>query len=195
MNRFYVLLILIVTAGLQSHAQQQLTKSQLSYGVHPGTVTTLNREVLQGFIINVDETQNQNRCIFYTDYKDSQSKKVYKPSEILAYSIENDQYKSIPYSGNIGFGKSDKHFVYVTQPGAITTFVYYTPQQQVLWQKGDEDPVSNASMMFSFKKSILKLVGDDTDLANKIESKEKGYGMLNLEQIINEYNTWATAKK
>ncbi len=195
MNKFYLLLIMALTTGLKAHAQEQFTKSQLSYGVHPGTVTISDGQVLQGFIVNVDKTQNQNRCVFYTDYKDNRSKKVYKPSEILAYSIENDQYKSIPYSGNIGFGKPDKHFVYITKPGAITTYVYYATEQQILWQKSDEEPVSNTSMLLNFKKSILKLVGDDTELASKIESKEKGYSMLNLAQIIDEYNTWAIAKK
>jgi hypothetical protein len=199
MKKLYFLLMLLSISALSVKAQQQTyTKSQLTYGVHPGTVTTLDGQILNGFVINVDDKQNQDQCIFYTDYKDSRSKQVYKPADIAGYSIENDQYKSISYNGNmsLGFGKPAKHFVYVAQPGAITTFVFYVQRdQQLVWQKGKDEPVSNASMLLSFKKSMLKLVGDDADLAAKIDRKDKGYGMLNIVQIVNEYNTWAAAKQ
>jgi hypothetical protein len=83
----------------------------------------------------------------------------------------------------------------VVKPGAITTCVYLIERdEQPVWQKGDEEPVSNASMLFSFKKNVLKLVGDYPELAAKIENKEKGYGLLNLQAIIDEYNAWYAAK-
>jgi len=50
-------------------------------------------------------------------------------------------------------------------------------------------------MLFGFKKSMLKLVGDDAELAAKIERKDKGYGRLDIIAIVDEYNAWAASKK
>jgi len=175
---------------------QNYVDPNLKRGIHPGTVTTLDKKVLQGYVFNGDHVQNQKRCIFYTDYNDANTKTEYSPSDIAAYTIENLQYKSIPYSGNIGSGKGDQQFVYIAKPGfAINTFVYYTPGQQILWQKGDEDPVSNASMLLSFKKTLLNLIGDDPDLAAIVNEKGRVYLMMNLDNLVDQYNTWAQAKK
>jgi len=194
MRKLLFLLILTTIMGIHAYAQQY-TKTSLTEGVHPGTITTLDGQVLKGYIINRDRQYNQKECVFYTDYTDSHTKKIYKPADIAGYTIENTQYKSINYSGNISFGKPDRHFVYIVQPGAITTFIYWANEEQPVWQKNNDEPVSNSSMLLSFKKSVLKLVGDDAELAAKIDSKEKGYGMLNIQQIVNEYNTWAESKK
>jgi len=34
------------------------------------------------------------------------------------------------------------------------------------------------------------LVAEDVELAQKVLKKEKGYGRLNIDKIIAEYNTW-----
>ncbi len=194
MFKLSLLFILISTLTWNTHAQAQYTKSTRTYEVHPGTVTTLDGQIIKGYILNRNPEQNQNSCIFYSDYKDVKTKKTFKPTEIAAYTIENDQYKSIPYSGNIGIGKGDQQFVYIAQPGIISTYIYYSPEEQILWQKGSNAPVSNAAMMFGFKKNVLKLVGDDLEIAGKINNKVKGYGLLSINQIINEYNLRAAEK-
>ncbi|MDR3696144.1 hypothetical protein [Mucilaginibacter sp.] len=187
------LLFIVAFANAQD---QKYVDANLKRGIHPGTVTTLDKKVLQGYVFNGDHMQNQKHCIFYTDYNDPNTKTEYSPSDLVAYTIENLQYKSIPYSGNIGSGKGDQQFVYVAKPGfAINTFVYYTPAQQILWQKGDEDPVSNATMLFSFKKTLLNLLGDDPDLAATVNEKGRAYLMMNLDNLVDKYNTWAQAKK
>lgn len=180
-----------------AHAQdQKYVDPNLSEGTHPGTVITLDQKVIQGYIVNRDHMQNQKKCIFYTDYNNPATRKEYLPTEIAGYTIENLQYKSIPYSGNIGSGKGNQQFVFMAKPGfAINTFIYYAPEKQILWQKGDEDPVSNATMLFSFKKTLLKLLGDDPDLATIINDKGRAYLMMNLDNLVDQYNTWAQNKK
>lgn len=196
MKKILYLLTVISLFSISASAQsQQYTRPDLSYGIHPGTITDLNGQVTNGYIENGDYTHNEKKCVFYTDYNDKNTKKVYKPAELKGYSIENIQYKSIAYSGNISFGKPDQQFVFIARPGAITTFVYWAPEEQLVWQKGDDAPVSNSSMMFGFKKNMIKLVGDDTELADKINNKEKGYGLTSIDKIIDEYNTWAQAQK
>ncbi|MDB5030062.1 hypothetical protein [Mucilaginibacter sp.] len=191
-----MLLLVLFTTAISLHAMsQEYTKPQLSRGVHPGTITTLDGQTVKGYIYYDDRQANQKKCIYYTDFNDVHTEKVYKPADIAGYTIENMQYKSINYSGNIGFGKGNRNFVYITQPGAITTFTYWAPTEQLLWQKGDEEPFSNASMVFGFKKTMLNLVGDDVELAGKVDRKDKGYGILGVATIVNEYNAWAASKK
>lgn len=195
MNKIYALLLLVGISSLQTKAQQ-FTAPNLSYDkFYPGTVSTLDGQVLQGYIINRGPEQNQKKCIFYTDFNDYRTKKEYGPTHISGYSVENHHYKSIPYSGNIAFGKPDKHFVYVAKPGAITTYVFWAPEEQMVWQKGDETPVSNGALFMGFKKNMLRLVNDNAELSGKVERKEKGYGVTSVLQIIEEYNTWAESKK
>lgn len=67
-------------------------------------------------------------------------------------------------------------------------------EQQPVWQKGNDEPVSNSQLLFGFKKNAVKLVNDDAELVGKIERKEKGYGMLSLDKIVDEYNAWAAAQ-
>ena len=187
---------LMVLVSLANAQDQKYVDPDLTRGIHPGTVTTLDKKVLQGYVFNADHVQNQKRCIFYTDYNDGNTKTEYSPSDLVGYTIENLQYKSIPYSGNIGSGKGDQQFVYVAKPGfAINTFVYYTPAQQILWQKGEEDPVSNSTMLFNFKKTLLNLLGDDPDIAAIVNDKGRVYLMMHLDILVDQYNTWAQAKK
>ncbi|MBS1503445.1 MAG: hypothetical protein JST32_15360 [Bacteroidetes bacterium] len=189
---FITLLAVLISIG----AAAQDNKPNLEYRIYPGTVTTTDGQTIQGYVYNQDRETNQSKCIFYTDMHDSRTRKVYKPADLKGYSVENNQYKSMDYSGNIGIGKASRSFVFIAKPGAISTYLYFIGRdEQPVWQKGDEEPVSNATMLFGFKKAITKLVGDDADLAGKIDRKEKGYGKLDIMAIVDEYNTWAAAKK
>lgn len=194
MKKFLSLFLIVCAMAINANAQDYL-KPSLSYAIHPGTVTTLEGQVIQGYIDNSDNVSNQNRCIFYIDYKDRRSMKKYGPADIAGYSVENNQYKSINYSGSLKLGKAGKNFVYVSKPGAITTYIYWVPDEEVLWAKGNEEPVGTASLVLGFRKNMLKLIADHTELAGKVERKEKGFGPLNVLDIINEYNVWAESKK
>jgi hypothetical protein len=196
MPKLYFVLFFIFVTGLRANAQQG-NYSLLNPGVHPGTVILADGQVLKGFVIYKNREANQKECIFYTDYNDPSSQKIYQAKELNGYTIENDQYKSIPYNGNMGFGKLSRNFVFTVKPGIIGSYAYWSGAgtEQMLWQKGNDEPVSNTSMLLSFKKSMLKLVGDNAEIAAKVDRKEKGYTMMNTEQIIQEYNTWAESKK
>jgi hypothetical protein len=37
---------------------------------------------------------------------------------------------------------------------------------------------------------MSELVKENPELVKKITNKEKGYGILNFENVINEYNEW-----
>ncbi len=193
MNKIIYLSIL-VAFGLSATAQPGKTHNVNQ--IYPGHIITLTNDTAQGFIQYGSREANQSKCIFYTNADDSKTKKIYKPSELKGYAVEDQHFRSLDYSGNIGFlGKGDRSFLLISEPGRINTYVYYLDNEQIVWQKGDEPAVSNASMLMGFKKNVLKLVGDYPELVAKIEKKEKGYGMLNIAAIITEYNTWYDSKK
>ena len=185
--------LLLIFISIQTQAQTG--KFNLERRLYPGSVTKADGQVIRGFIFNQGKEDNQRQCLFYTDADDMRTKTVFKPADLVGYSIENFQYKSLNYSGNIGFGKSGRNFLRVLKPGAVAEYIYYLGEEQIVLQKGDEEPIGNASLFLSFRKSMLKLVGDDTELAGKIERKEKGYGLTAIDAIVDEYNAWAAAKK
>ena len=59
-----------------------------------------------------------------------------------------------------------------------------------LTPRGEFIDLGSLKMLTHFKKNMSKLVEDDTELAQKIRNKEKGYGYYDLEKIIHEYNSW-----
>jgi len=186
----YLLLLSAMCNGVTAQQKNNYSYRQL----YPGYIIGLQNDTIRGFIEYGERETNQTKCIFYTNAEDRKTKKIYKPSELKGYTMEDLHYRSVDYSGNIGFFKAQKSFLLITTPGYVNSYVYYLDGEQLVWQRGDEAPISNASMLMGFKKNILKLVGDDTELAAKIEKGEKGYGMLSIMTIIEEYNTWHASK-
>ncbi len=194
MKKLLLLLVFITSTTAFRSAAQDYAKNSLSYKIYPGTVTTLDGKVIEGYVLNQSSEQNQKECIFYADANDSRSKKIYRPEDLISYNIENYQYRTVNYSGPIKIGKSVRRFAFVAKPGAITTYAYWGPQEEMFWAKGNEEPVTGTSLAMGFKKNMAKLIGDDTELMGKVDRKEKGYGMLNILDIINEYNQKALTK-
>jgi hypothetical protein len=190
-----ILFLLLILAGVQSQSKAQNYMEPLpARQLYPGTVVTLDGTVIEGYVYNNYRDKNQKQCIFYKE-KDGRGEHVYKPDELKSYTIENTEYRSVNYDGTLRLGKPGKNFVFVAQPGAITTYGYYSgSEQQIFWAKDKEAPVIGTDLTFGFKKNINKLIGDNAALSGKVERKEKGYGMLNIIDIINEYNAQALKK-
>jgi hypothetical protein len=193
MKKIFFLLLIVMAVGLQSKAQNYINPLP-GLKLYPGTVVTIDSTVINGYVYNNDNQKNQKQCLFYKD-KDGKGERIYKPDELISYTIENTEYRSVNYDGTLRLGKPRRNFAFVAQPGAITTYAYNNPDQQIFWAKGSEAPVIATDLTFGFKKNMIKLIGDNTELAGKVERKEKGYGMMNVIDIINEYNTQALAKK
>lgn len=192
MKKILFLLFVLIGLGSQSKAQNYINPLP-NLKLYPGTVVTLDGTVINGYVYNNYNEKNQKQCLFYKE-KDGRGEHIYKPNELISYTIENTEYRSVNYDGTLRFGKPGRNFAFVAQPGAITTYAYYGPEQQMFWAKGNEAPVIGADLTLGFKKNMNKLIGDNTTLAGKVERKEKGYGMMNVIDIINEYNAQALAK-
>lgn len=100
----------------------------------------------------------------------------------------------------------------VVQEGCITEYVWYNraenhmimqqganesdedfmkrkyPPVTVYKKKGEEDAYSVDQFGLKFAQKMSDFVSDNEELASKVRNKEKGYKMLNMLNIIDEYN-------
>jgi len=58
------------------------------------------------------------------------------------------------------------------------------------YQKLNEDPTYGSQIKVSFRKVMAAMTADYPELSAKIENKEKGYRVFDLEGVIQEYNQW-----
>lgn len=211
MRYFNLLLFFALTA----HAwAQDWSESAYKVGTdYPGYIITLEGDTTKGWIqalYPMSLEGNQNTCVFYTDSANDETRTKYGPKDLYAYYIKDKFYKSMNYSG--GLLDSPVRFVLQTEPGQIASYTWYDgvwefqPSRQpdesqedyfgriyesgIIYQKGDEDPVEHESFALGFKNKMAEFVSDHEELADKVENKEKGYKLLNMLDIIAEYNEW-----
>lgn len=194
-----------------SNAQDWSGDTYKYYQLYPGYIINNSGDTIKGYVEHGDRTRNQTKCIFYTDISNSKTKKIYKPDDLKGYCVADKIYRSIHYSGGL-FGKP-LNFVLVAKQGRIARLYYYTKdegyviqvrkqgetdaqydarisKEEIVWQKENEDPVANTSLFLGFAKKVGKLIADYPELAKKVENKEKGYTVLKILDIIDEYNNW-----
>ncbi|MCB0400781.1 MAG: hypothetical protein KDD41_01740 [Flavobacteriales bacterium] len=149
---------------------------------------------------------NQTSCLFYNP---ADNKTVrYKPKDLKAYFLAGRLYVSMDYSGGlVGKGKS---FVLLTAAGKLAKYTFYLCKPDLMTNQGSNEsttdyynriystktiyyregsvPVDQESMALGFKNKMAGLVEDNVPLATKIQNKEKGYRLMNMDKIIAEYN-------
>jgi hypothetical protein len=182
----------------ESNAQDHLGR------LHPGYVINNNQEFLNGFILMENKIDNQSRVKFYTEDNIRTKPVTYKPEDIAGYKVADRIYDAIPF-GDIRANKLN--FVLRVGDGEIKTYLWYHNEKNVhkvihedklesymVLRKGDEKPVNIAKFIL-FAKNMSEYVKDHSDLSERIVKKEKGYGLLNLDKIIEEYNEWYSTQQ
>lgn len=179
----------------------------------PGYVITNKGEKIEGYLKRFLKIKSQRKVKFFKTLDDKPV--VYGPKDLKAYKIENDYYETHPYEGLSG---KTKVFLLRTVEGKISLFDYYIRveddrgaemtlskkgnteisldfdgskiQTEILAVKEGKDYLKFASqkVIFSFKNVMSKYVSDYPELAKKIKGKEKGYRILAILKIVNEYN-------
>ncbi|WP_323789309.1 hypothetical protein [Psychroserpens sp.] len=179
----------------------------------PGYVITNNGEKIEGYLKRFLKIKSQRKVKFFNTLDDKPI--VYDPKDLKAYKIENDYYETHPYEGLNG---KTKVFLLRTVEGKINLFDYYIRveddkgreltlskegnkeisldfdgtkiQTEILAVKDGKEYLKFTSpkLMFSFKGVMSKYVSDYPELAKKIKNKEKGYRILGILKIVNEYN-------
>jgi hypothetical protein len=206
---YRILLACIVMIFAVNGSKAQDWKAYNFYQPYPGYIINPGGDTTRGYVVHGDRVGSQNKVVFYTDVNDKKSKKEYKPSDLKGYGVGDKNYRSINYSGGL-FAKP-LNFVLVRNAGKITEFAHYTKdegfiiqvrkagetdhqyderisKEETIFKKGDEDPIRLSSFLLSFKKNMAKLISDNPTLYAKVENGDKGYGKLNVLDIIKEYN-------
>lgn len=181
------------------------------YGeIYPGYIVDSKGNKTEGFIKYQNRYSLQNNILFYTDKDDRKSKKKYKAEDLKEYKVADKLYHVIHYSG--GLLKKPLRGNLVVNEDCISEYVWYDrdenystmrkqsgetqeeflnrlyPPTTLFLKDGEEEVRTIASFALKFSKKMSEWIGDNLDLAGKVAAKEKGYKVLNLLQIIDEYN-------
>lgn len=200
------LVLLLSTAYAQDWSSDVYKGGEL----YPGYIIDADGKKTEGYIKYQNRYTMQNEVLFYTDKDDKKSKQDLKTKDLKEYKVADKLYHCINYSG--GLSGSAIRANLVVEEGCITQYVWYNraenwailqkgaseteeefmarmyPSVMVFMKPGDEKPRSLDYFGLSFAKKMAEYVGDNKELAKKVEDKEKGYGMLNILPIITEYN-------
>ena len=204
------LLVLIGT----SFAQDCSSDVYKGGALYPGYIVDASGKKTEGYIKYQNRYTMQNEVLFYTDKDDKKSKQDLKTKDLKEYMVADKLYHCINYSG--GLSGSAIRANLVVEDGCITQYVWYNraenwaimqkgaseteeefmermyPSVMVFMKPGDEKPRSLDYFGMKFADKMSEYVGDNKELAKKVADKEKGYGMLNILPIIQEYNAACT---
>ena len=212
MKTVYTFIACLLLSG--SSMAQDWSGEKYKYNeIHPGYIVSLTGDTTRGYVEHGNRTSNQKTCIFYTDASKKERQKL-KADDISAWGVADKHYRSIHFTGGL-LGKP-LGFVLLVKAGRVNQFVYYSRKDNILdvmgknetyaqyderihtdeivWQKLDEKPFQHTELILGFAKKISKLLSDYPELSAKVESKEKGYGLLNIFDIMDEYNAWWAKK-
>lgn len=189
--------------------------------MYPGYIVKLDGDTIRGFIkadtrcsIDGIGSSNQNTAAFYTNAQDKKPVDKYNPTEIKAYGIADKVYESISYSGGL-FKKPN--FNLVVQEGKIRLYEWYSTvdnysnirklsnetweafdarrfETKLIVAKEPTEPIEFSMLGLSFAKKMPLLIDDNSEMAEKVMNKEKGYTFINMYEVIEEYNQWYKSK-
>lgn len=170
-------------------------------GIYPGFYVSNANDTVYGYFMHDDKKSNQKKCRFYVNELDRKPTSEFKPEDIKSYKVGDKLYRTLNYSG--GLLNKPLRFLLVTRDGGITEFVFYSEDgektPEAVFHKPKDpahsDPITMSYFGLSFAKKLSDYISDYPALAGKVSGKEKGYGLLNLYAIIDEYNQWFATKK
>ena len=179
-----------------SHAQDWSSDVYKTGELYPGYIIGADGKKTEGYIKYQNRYTMQNEVLFYTDKDDKKSKQDLKTKDLKEYKVADKLYHCINYSG--GLSGSAIRANLVVEEGCITQYVWYNraenwaimqkgaseteeefmarmyPSVMVFVKPGDEKPRSLDYFGMGFAKKMAEYVGDNKELARKVEDKEKG---------------------
>ncbi|MBL7730246.1 MAG: hypothetical protein JNM88_03645 [Chitinophagaceae bacterium] len=201
MKRYFFFVLLIVTFNTAMAQPDWSGKVYVIGKIYPGFYVTNANDTVYGYFEHGSQVSGQKRCKYYTNEMDKKPTKEFGPEDIKGYKVADKLYRSINFSG--GLTSKPLRFNLVSKDGAITEFTFYSEDgnatAEPVYQKPHDPnftkPVQISYFALGFAKKVSEYVADYPALAAKVSGKEKGYGMLNLLAIFDEYNAWYAAKK
>lgn len=199
----------IVAVFVLSFLSLAVSAQVLSFHVgtkYPGYYVANNGDTVKGFLRYGNNYEAQKKCQFFPNENDNNDMISFKPEEISGYFVGDRLYRSIHYSG--GLMEKPLRFVLVEKDGGIAQFTFYhedgaknpdgSPMTDDVFFKANDPanakPVTLQYFGVGFAKKMAAYVADNDELSKKVAGKEKGYGMLKLLDIVDEYNKWYASK-
>ena len=178
------------------------------------------KQVLKGFLVTEKHDTLRGTFEIYTQdlmqlgcqMSDQNGKMLYGNTwnNIITYQIENNtKWFSTKFTTLKAptdpkrQGGGTESFLLCEEVGPISLYEYNFVDYKVLpptsevktyMQLPDGEVVDISSLLLGYVKKMSGYVKDYPELAAKITNKEKGYGMLNINDVVREYNTWYMSK-
>ena len=176
---------------------------------YPGYVITEDGKKIEGFIKYQNRYTMQNEVLFFAEKGNRKSKTKYATKDLKEYKVADKLYHCINYSG--GLLKKPIRANLVVQEGCITQYVWYNradnyavmqksssetdeefmnrlyPSTTILMKQGTKEP-KDIGKFLRFAEKMSEFLSDNQEIAAKVRNKEKGYGLLRMFEIIEEYN-------
>ncbi len=141
----------------------------------------------RGYIQYIDESDRYEKVIFKKEHKSK--KQSFKPKDIGGYKVADVVYHAVQFE-DVPFKNSK--FLILENEGCLSKYNYRQINEgawskEVIIKNGDM-AIATQKFILGFSKRMSELIEDDKELAAKVSNKEKGYGLFNLDVIIDEYN-------
>lgn len=156
---------------------------------YEGYIINNDGEKVRGYIQYLDESQRYEKVLFKTEKKGKKSK--YRPKDIQGYKVADVEYRSCQFK-TVLFKQTK--FLILAKDGCMQmlTWRQYDREDRA-WTgeivlKVNGEAVSTQTFVMSFAKKMAELVKDNKELYEKVKNKEKGYRLLSMEAIVDEYN-------
>lgn len=210
MNILKVKLLALMCLMSTAMFSQDWSTDVYKYGEqYPGYVIDAKGNKTEGFIKYQNRYTMQNEVVFFAEKGNKKTKTKYKTADLQSYQVADKVYHCIHYSGGL-MAKPIRANLLVNE-GCINEYVWYSRAEgYALMQQGEsesdeefaarvyppksvfkkgEDVKSMDQFGIKFAKKMSEFVSDNKELAEKVMSKEKGYRMLGILNIIEEYNS------
>lgn len=208
-------LLMLMLAFVSSAFAQEWSSDVYKHGTkYPGYIILADGSKKEGFIEYTNRYDLQNKVEFYTDKDNRKTREKYKADDLKEYKMADKLYHVIHYSG--GLLKKPLRGNLLVEEGCISKYMWYNQADnylsmrrasgesmdeyearlyeplEVYLKKGEEYPVTLDYFALGYKKKMGEVVADQPELAQKVADGTKGYGMLNMLNVIDEYNANCT---
>lgn len=176
--------ILVIFLTICAFAQGQDYKISQYY---EGYIIKTDGTKERGYILYDDESVRYEKVTFKKDLKGK--KERFKPKDIAGYKVADQVFHTVQFQ-DIPF-KNTK-FLVLEKEGCLNQYSYRTYSDGA-WStamilKNDDKAINTQNFIMGYAEKMAEMVKDDKELAAKIKGKEKGYSLLNIEAIVDEYN-------
>lgn len=206
----YLLSTLFLIAALATNAQDA-SNAYLEGGFFEGYVILADGTQKNGYIRYSDPYTIQNTVVFFTDKEDKDSKEKFEAEELSEYRVGEKTYHVIHWSGGLTakplkgnllieagcistykwYGRPEAVMPVTRNPGeSDESFIErkYAPQT-VYKNENDEKCYQHTDFAMGFAKKMAEFISDNEELSKKVADKEKGYKLVNIYKVMEEYNT------